>query len=354
MPTPQRLALSEASVGKLAVSEVRTWIDDKGNSFKIRPSGWHGGLAYSGVAATSDSLSNAASEVDVIFRTIDSLCSESQSKLTVSEETSLLKQLISDTWTLWGGTQYQSRIKSRLRRRFDGFSDGQQRYNKAVMAMVFLCRIRDSVSTFAEAAVTIKALRSIECVPVPVPQRPPHHKADPLKQMSLVELVSGRLGLELETSWAKYLCRISTTQSFRKIWREKRHIHAEVQILHHAALEPVGDWVPHAYIGCSKRCCMVCYCFILSYGGFQVRGTHEAVFHRWAMPAASGQADNRFQPAIGRLLDIIKMALQEILGQSYQNDQQNMLPQSSAALSTAKTILDSEIAMMEKSQLNMR
>ena len=68
-----------------------------------------------------------------------------------------------------------------------------------------------------------------------------------------------------------------------------------------------------------------------------------------------GVNGNKFQAAIQRVLELVKAVLQGILAQPYPfTNNQELLAQSSAALSTAKTILDREISEMEKSQLYMR
>ena len=369
--SPGATILTEASVRQLPPAGLRTWVDDRGNTFKFHPSGSYGlELAGSEVAITADSLNNVVSEVDSIFQALDDLCgSYTQDpptparELTKQQETSLLKDLITTTWTLWRGVRHQSYIKTRLRQRFEPVQEGDKRYDRAVSTLKFLCRIRQSVFIFMEAAATIAAFRSIECVPILVPRVLRHPEPDPTRKSSLPQIITGHLGLTLnESSWARHFQQDSTKRNFRRFWKEKRHVHAEIQMLYaHAtlALTQAEGWVPHAYIGCSRRCCMLCYCLILSYGGFQVRGSHETVMHRWAVPtiplsAHGGVNESRFRAATERLLEIIKLVLQGLLDHPYPLDEPQLLPQSSAALSTAKTILDREISKMEKSQLYMR
>ncbi|GAB1315563.1 hypothetical protein MFIFM68171_05773 [Madurella fahalii] len=361
------LVLSEDSVKKLPPVGIRKWVDDRGNKLKIRPSGVEAvESAASGVAVTADSLRNVVSEVDTVFHILNSLCSASELK--ESQGSSLLKGLISATWTLWKSVRHRSHIKTRLRQQLEGLQDGNKRYNKVISALEFLCRIRQSVFTFIQAAATAVFWQSIECVPVPVPvpKSPRHPEPDPTRRFCLSRIITDRLGLKLnDKGRTEYLRRGSTRANFRKIWKEKRHIHAEIQILHAYATSMIehgigGGWVPHTYIGCIRRCYMLCYFFILSYGGLQVRGIHETVMHRWAVPAIpssqyAGINASRFQAATERLLVIIKSILQELLAQPYPLvDSPQLLAQSSAALSTARNLLDREISKMEKSQLNTR
>ena len=129
--SPSGLALSEATVQKLPLVGIRTWVDDRGYTFKIRPSDSDGReIADSEVAVTDDSMRNVVSEVDAVFRTLDTLCGLNiqdpptpAPELTELQETSLLKDLMSSTWTLWKGARHQSYIRTRLRRRFDGLQD---------------------------------------------------------------------------------------------------------------------------------------------------------------------------------------------------------------------------------------
>jgi len=367
---PSSLVLSEAAVQQLPQLGVRTWVDEKGNTFNIRPSGSKGQVFEgSEVAVTADSLKNVLGEVDAVFQTLDQLISNkgdskaATSGLTDVQETALIKDFICNMWTLWRSVRHQSCVATRLRRRLEGLQDGHKRYDRAVSTIRFLCRIRHSVFTFIEAATTISIFQSIERVAVPVPQASRRPKSDPTRRYSLDRVLTDRLGLTLhENGWPSHLRQDETRGHFRKIWKEKRHVHTEIQMLHAyvASVLVQGAWAAHPYIGCSRRCCMLCYCLIISYGGFQVRGTHETVMHRWAIPAVplsvgEGVNGNKFQAAIQRVLELVKAVLQGILAQPYPlTNNPELLAQSSAALSTAKTILDREISEMEKSQLYMR
>lgn len=117
----RKLGLFQISVQKLLLLGIRTWVNDRGNTFQIHPSSSDGfGFADSEVAVTGGSLRNVVNEVDTIFRALKSLYDlgiqdllTPAPEITELQETSLLKELISTTRTLWRGLRYQSRLRTR-------------------------------------------------------------------------------------------------------------------------------------------------------------------------------------------------------------------------------------------------
>ncbi|KAK4233826.1 hypothetical protein C8A03DRAFT_38439 [Achaetomium macrosporum] len=279
---PDQQALSEAMVQKLPIMETRQWTDDRGNKFEIGPRGCFTGLDLDSIVGlTGDNL---VGEVEVVFRNHDNLCSE----VSEAQETHRLKELMSVTSTLWTSVRHQSYIKARLRQRFEGLRDGQSRYNSVIMALTFLCRIRQSVSTFIDAAQSMPIFRSIECVPVSVPQAPRHPAKVPREGLLCWRLPGTGWDWETSEKPGRIFCsRSQPGRSSKRSGKSKRHVHAEIQVLYRrAVLVPSSDdWAVHPYIGCSRRCFLLCYLLIRAHGGFQVRGTHETVIHPWGLRA---------------------------------------------------------------------
>ncbi|KAI1635874.1 hypothetical protein F4809DRAFT_612245 [Biscogniauxia mediterranea] len=355
-----KATLSETSLRELRNVRRRTWVDDNGNVFEIPVNSSTGAVAESETVVSGDSLRNINEEVSAIFDKIDKLCklnvaNDAAAQFTDSQA-SLLKELMSATLGLWKSVRHQSAIKTRLRNRFRNVQQGLKRQKTVITSLMFLCRVYLGVVTFIDAAERMPMFQSIECVPVPVLPQQSHH--DPSRKTPL-EVVKS-LGITvMGDGWVDYLQRQATKGYFHRLKKQKRHMHAEIQILyrHDAVYTPKNEsFYVHRYIGCSKRCCLLCYLFILAHGGFKVRGTHETTTHRWELPAMFSTAGSnvKFRSATENMFHTIITILQNIFRKSYPLTRVELLAQSSAALSTAQTVLDSELDHMEKSQLDMR
>ena len=91
-------------------------------------------------------------------------------------------------------------------------------------------------------------------------------------------------GIEELEDWTSYLNQQSTR--FARMVKERRrkhHFHAEIHVLlgRDVLLSQDERKQTHPYIGCSRRCCWLCYAFVLLHGGFETRGTHGTIMHRW-------------------------------------------------------------------------
>lgn len=283
------------------------------------------------------------------------MVNDAAAQFTDSQE-SLLKELMAATLGLWKSVRHQSAIKTRLRNQFQNARQWLKRQNAVITALKFLSRVYLGVVTFIEAAEKMSMFQSIECVPVTVPPVQSEHGPSPETPLEAIE----GLGIRVTgDGWIDYLQRQATKGNFHRLREQKRHMHAELQVLynHDVFYTPTnGVFYVHPYIGCSKRCCLLCYCFILAHGGFKLRGTHETIMHRWELPTVSSAADSyaKFRSAIEHLFHIVIAILRNLLQKSYPPTHIELLAQSSAALSTAQTVLDQELSQMEKPQLNIR
>lgn len=203
--------------------------------------------------------------------------------------------------------------------------------------------------------------KSIECIPVPLqPAIPTRATPNPVRaQATPLEIVKS-LGLYVRgVGWLHHLENKATKSSFHKLRGEKCHVHAEIQLLSHQTQyfkSRQEKGCVHPYIGCSKLCCLLCWLLLRVHDAYHVRGTHETIMHRWEIPAIflTEAYTAEHQPILQDFLGLIRTLLQNLLDQPFPLRQPDLLAQSSAALSTTKTVLDREEAQMQKPQLNMR
>lgn len=353
--------MSEESLRRVPGIRSRKWIDDHENEFIFGLNKSSKADADSDAAASGDSWKNINTDVDVTFGRIEGVChsdvasSAVATKFTTSQ-IPLLKELMVATFDGWKSVRHRSAIKTRLRSQFQTVKRGRRLQNTVITALTFLSRVYLGVSTFIDAAEKITKFQSIEFVKVRVPPPQLRHKPS---QGSPLE-VTKQLGIEVVgAGWINHLQKRKTKDLFHELRKHTRHIHAELQVLHHHdtfyALRNESYDV-HSYIGCSKRCCFLCYCFILAHGGFRIRGTHETIMPRWEVPGPFPDISlsSEFQSATGKLLYIITSILRNSFQQCYSTADGELLAQSSAAMSTAQTVLDRELEKMERPVLNAR
>jgi hypothetical protein len=78
------------------------------------------------------------------------------------------------------------------------------------------------------------------------------------------------------TGWINHLEKQTSKAAFTKLRGETCHVHAEIQMLLYQnsdAMSPDEQGSAssvHPYIGCSKRCCLLCWLFIRIHGAFHV------------------------------------------------------------------------------------
>jgi len=351
--------LSDSWLRRLPDPGSRIWIDDSGNEFKFLSRLSDDADNNSRVALSAQSLKHVEDEVAAIFSVVDKLIALNIKLTDYSRLEALLKELLPTLYLVWKSARFQALMKSQLHLRFQHSQYPQKRQSEAMTALRFLCRCYYSVETFVEAAKALRIFHNIEWIPVPVPpkaSRRARAKAGQAKGTPLE--IAKILGVYLRgNGWTDHLEKQTTKTTFKQLQSEMCHVHAEIQVLHYQNIissEEQGK--VHPYIGCSKRCCLLCWLFIRIHGWADVRGCHETLLHRWEIPVNSlaEPVASKFQSISNDLFGMIKYILQNMFDQSFPLQQPKLLAQSSAALSTTKTVLDREKAEMEKSQLRMR
>ncbi|KAM5360446.1 hypothetical protein ACJA88_014830 [Fusarium oxysporum] len=149
--------------------------------------------------------------------------------------------------------------------------------------LLFLARMFYSVEVFLEAARKVKGSRSINYITVPYHAQP---EGDCVEHADTVLNVLEKLGFPVQLIPRRMLTRVERNlPTILKQNRHARHIHAEPQALYHLKIhfsDEDGTYTVNPYVGCSKRCCFLCNAFIRSvYPSMRVRGSHNAIIHRW-------------------------------------------------------------------------
>jgi len=351
----------EAAGGSLSVSLLtsrpiiknRMWTDNKGLDFAIPVNlATHGDNA-SPSNATEASFNDVETSITDLFEKVRKLCADEPQ----ATQDLLLKQVMHSMYDLWRGARSRSGVKAHLHRHF-GESRKQRR--EVEKSLLFLCKTYAAVHSFIEAAERLPACNSICVFPID------YHNSgtqDHLKYRQLKPIeVAHHLGIAVQQPrWIGHLEQEEAKfATLLKEQRHKFHVHAEIQVLlHHALSSSPGEKKDaHPYIGCSRRCCWLCHFVIHEYGGFEVRGTHETVIHRWEIPReiADNQAcsEQKLQSVIERLLQEVKIHLQSILGSSFPGRKLQLLAQSSVALSSGRSMVEEESALLEKSHRELQ
>ena len=150
------------------------------------------------------------------------------------------------------------------------------------ICMCYLGRLRTAYHTFFQFATALPAFTkvTIHCVTKP--------KISQMKHAPLTMAQTFKL-LELELSEPSFRRHISSgmtlsngANAFGVLQKQIAHVHAEMQLLHHAAKEGLRDIFP--FIGVSKRSCFLCASFIKADGRFTTRGTHGHLYSKWYIP----------------------------------------------------------------------
>lgn len=133
---------------------------------------------------------------------------------------------------------------------------------------------------------------------------------------SLLDVIKA-LGLAFHPSWRAYFAQNAARFiGLRKSKRDKEFHHAETQLLAYFeySMSPDDRNQSHKYIGCSRRCCWLCYVLVRAHENFGVRGTHETFLYRWNVPMTSptgeGGSSMQLSLAVDRLLMELKASLQ--------------------------------------------
>ena len=326
----------------------RKWTDDKGLEYDLTVTSLSDlSEDESSVATlTASSLASVSDSVERLFRDVGTLCQASK-----SINTSLLKQVMCNAFHLWKGARTQSAMRTYLLRYF---GNDLKRRKDAQKALLCLCRVYHCVCNFIEAAEKLQISNSFKWVAIPYQALDlPGTRSNPASPLS----VARRLGLTVSgNAWTSFLIR--EAPKFRNLVNERRqnsNFHAEIQaiVFHYLYSSAHEKKHTHPYIGCSRRCCSLCYLFILIHGEFRVRCTHESILHRWNLPTRHVEAENeallKLRSTTTRLLDTLKNILRELFKEPRPPSHREQLAQSSAALSSAQIVAEKESAPLERS-----
>ncbi|ORY17504.1 hypothetical protein BCR34DRAFT_474885 [Clohesyomyces aquaticus] len=342
--------LTKNELDKQPFLQFREWEDDHGYRYQFRVDQSEGACERSDEAASAASAGDMDPGMDALAADIQQL-----SAFATPEEvdSSLLKRIMCSTYLVWSSVKTRASFKACLKRLF---SNGQARAI-AEKALLFLCRIHYSVEIFIETVEKVPAFRSIECVPVPDESfTRPHFASRNTTPLGFAK----SLGIDCRRrELVDWLTLPKNSAAFDTLLGEKRHVHCEIQVLHfmdQATLSSTQRYKVHPYIGCSRLCCYLCYCFLLSYGGIRARGTHEVVMNKWEIPMhrPAGRYSSKVDFAAQRFFQFLKNELQSRLNCITTPSKVALRAQSSVGLSTAKSILEEEVAEMERSELERR
>jgi hypothetical protein len=216
-------------------------------------------------------------------------------------------------------------------------------------ALLFMCRVYRSVLTFIKAAEKLSSFRSVAFRPIDLPRV--QSKVPGRSFSSLTQYVVAELHItEIASDMRHLLSREKKKEEFNSLRKERRIVHAEIQTvfeyLKRASLRKQETKV-HSYIGCSRLCCVLCFCFVQFHGQFRVRGCHRTVYHRWETPRSfSSSADAMaFQNAMQKTFQFTKQILVAVLKGTIQSSD-GLLHESTIACSTAETVSSSSLSEM--------
>lgn len=341
--------LSQRHLASIRPFRDRQWTDHEGNIFEIPTASACKSGPWSEAAITGDSLLNIEDDIGSVLVKIQEFCGFSLAPRFTPSQISLMRSIMSASLRIWRSIRHESAIKAAIRNRLWDLRGAAKREKTFVIALKYLGRTCLAVETFVEAAERMPMFQAIRCEAI----HPPRKKtvALPVRQDPLQMLASLRVEVR-DKEWIQYLQKDKAQRDFQDMRSRQRFLHAELQVLNHfASVLTAGDKSirVHPYIGCSKLCCLLCFRLVLAHGKFKMRGTHLTVMYRWEVPSAVG-----LQPAANRLYKEILTELRATLGGSFRNRNSIALAQSSAAMSTAKTVSDQDIGQMEFIELNRR
>ena len=343
----EQATLEEIQVKSIPLLKTRTWMDDNGYEFEIPINPLVQVDEISEAVLTGESFKDYDIAISNLFENIDKLCVETCKEI----QEVLLKQLMSSMFDLWKGGRTRSAVQSYLQQHF---GESHKQKKEAEKALLFLCKIYHGARKFIDAAERLRIFKSIQCIPVFYQASSPNNNTRSKTRTPLE--VAKFMGLTVQgPDWLKYLNQEGASfANIRKERHKQQNFHAEIQMLYHYdLLSPNERKHTHPYIGCSRRCCLLCYFFILLYGGFSVRGTHETLIHRWEIPKGSPARNARpvakIQFATEQLLGILGDILRGLFKTLRTSNHRELLAQSSDALSSAQFMLEKESAQLERS-----
>lgn len=287
------LPLIAENVQAITTSDSRDWEDHNGLTFTIP-------LSLPPRVNIEDKISNAKSDTAHTGETLrgiqvriselfEDLRGQCESNFAPKEELSLTRNIMIRTFDLWREPRSRFMLKASLRRYFTRQKDRD--------TLLFLARVSYAAHTFVQIAECYRPFRSIEIVPISPWTQNGSHKSkirQSKKQCSAVKedkwspiVVARALGIHVHPDWEGYFVQnASRFHEIRENKRKKDYHHAEIQLItyfEHSML--AGDReLSQRYIGCSRRCCLLCYQLVCTHGYFSVRGTHGTLIYRWNVP----------------------------------------------------------------------
>ena len=251
---------------------------------------------------------------------------------------------------LWREPRARFTLKASLRAHFTG--------QKQRDTLLFLARVCYAAHIYIEIAKVSRSFQSIEILSVPRSRNQSRHRVQswdektrlhkPGDEYANILGVIKTLGLNFHPSWKGHLA--ENAARFTKLLKskgDKEFHHAETQLLAHFeySMSTDDEDQSHKYIGCSKRCCWLCYILVHAHEHFEVRGTHETLLYRWDVPMNSqtgkGGSSTQLNSAMDRLLMQLKVSLKSLLDNP-RRKHPNLRAQSSHALSSTGAIWQRE------------
>jgi hypothetical protein len=340
--------LTTERVASIPALRIRTWNDNNGlifaiplNRFLNTDKDTH---VKSDTTCTGETLVEVQSCVPKIFQKIHCLC---QPRLELEIEAILMKEIISHIFDLWREPRARFMLKAAMRSHFSRQKDRD--------ILLFLGRISYATWTFIAIAKGDCSFQSIKIVPVPHLGDLGQHEQQQMRhavrdENRSIPDVMNALGIACHSSWKLHLAH--KDDDFTNLCEQKSnryHHHAETQLLSNFQYSmSSGDRSQsHKYIGCSKRCCLLCYLFVYAHGRFAVRGTHGTLLHRWNVPTpsptCSGSLFKELRLAQDRLFMTLKDRLQKIFHDApTKTNSEALTAQSSHALSSTGAIWERE------------
>lgn len=340
--------LTTERVAAIPALRIRKWNDNNEFEFAIplnrSLSADEETHVKSDTTCTGETLCEVQIRVPVIFQKIHYLC---QPRLELETEATLLKEIISHIFDLWREPRARFMLKAAMRGHFSRQKDRD--------ILLFLGRVSYATWVFIAIAKGDSSFQSIKIVPVPHRGNQGQHKQQQTRhavrdENSNIPDAMKALGIACHPSWKLHLAH--KDDEFTTLREEKSnryHHHAETQLLSNFQYSmSSGDRSQsHRYIGCSRRCCLLCYLFVHAHGRFAVRGTHGTLLHRWNVPmpspTCSGSSFKELRLAQDRLLMALQDRLRKIChGPPTKTKSEELRAQSSHALSSTGAIWERE------------
>jgi hypothetical protein len=348
------LPLITENVQAIPSLDCRDWEDNNGLSFTIPlslPSRVNiedkTTSAKSDTAHTGETLGGIQARISEIFEDLRRQC---ESNFTHKQESAPMRDIMVRTFDLWREPRSRFMFKAAMKRYFTRLKDRN--------ILLFLARIPYAAHTFVQIAKCYEPFRSIEIVPVSPQTQNGSHKSkvrQSKKQPIAVKednqspiIVARALGIHVHPDWEGYF--VQKASRFHEIQENKRkkdHIHAEIQLItyfEHSMLAEDRE-MSQRYIGCSRRCCLLCYQLVCGHGYFSVRGTHGTLIYRWNLPnpllVDKDGLSKHLCLALDKLFLNLKAHLQELLTRPKKKSRDShceLRAQSSHGLSTMGAI----------------